>query len=328
MKLDEFAFFNQQLGGMLDRGIPLEGAIRRLCENMRDADLRAEFERLEADLRTGMPLDAALDRRRLPPLYIHMVKAGARSGTLPSLLILVADYYRAAHDAWTRLTGLMVYPLIVLTLALVVTVFFVAFFGTAMAPLLRDLMTGGNPHQQVSQMSVALLAPPIAVAIALGGMVAGLAVPNLRQRLRWHLPAFREASIAQLAGAMAIMLRGGCTLAEAVEVLAGLEAGSPAGRDLALWSRRIAEGRASFGTVAEGSRTVPALFVWLVDSAGEDIADGFAAAAELYRERAARRTEVLLYGALPVSVLILGAMLAAQGTALARCFVDLVRMMS
>ena len=326
MKLDEFAFFNQQLGAMLERGIPLEGAIRRLCESMRDADLRAEFERLEADLQTGTPLDAALDRRRLPPLYVHMVKAGARSGTLPSLLILVADYYRAAHDAWTRLTGLMVYPVIVLTLALAVTVSFVVFFATTLAPLLRDMLSL-DPHQHVNRMSVSLLAPPVAVAVALAGIVTGLAVPSLRQRLRWRLPAFREASVAQLAGAMAIMLRGGCTLSEAVEVLAGLESGSPAGRDLALWRQRIAEGRSNFASVAEGSRTVPALLVWLVDSAGEDIAEGFAAAAEIYRERAARRTEVLLYGALPVSVLVLGAMLASQGASLVRWFTEFVRLM-
>ena len=31
MKLDEFAFFNQQLAAMLRDGIPLEGALQRLC---------------------------------------------------------------------------------------------------------------------------------------------------------------------------------------------------------------------------------------------------------------------------------------------------------
>ena len=51
MKYDEFAFFNQQLAAMLRDGIPLEGALRRLCEEMRRGQLRDELQALEADLR-------------------------------------------------------------------------------------------------------------------------------------------------------------------------------------------------------------------------------------------------------------------------------------
>ena len=40
MKNDEFAFFNQQLAAMLRDGIPLEGALRRLCQEMRRGALR------------------------------------------------------------------------------------------------------------------------------------------------------------------------------------------------------------------------------------------------------------------------------------------------
>src|SRR5256885_7805883 len=49
MKLEELAFVNQQLAGMLKSGIPLEGALRQLCANMRRGQLRVELEALEAD---------------------------------------------------------------------------------------------------------------------------------------------------------------------------------------------------------------------------------------------------------------------------------------
>jgi type II secretory pathway component PulF len=35
MNLDEFAFFNHQLAGMLKSGIPLEAALRLVCAEMR-----------------------------------------------------------------------------------------------------------------------------------------------------------------------------------------------------------------------------------------------------------------------------------------------------
>ena len=46
MKLDEFSFFNQQLAAMLRDGIPLEGALRRLCDEMRRGKLRDELQAL------------------------------------------------------------------------------------------------------------------------------------------------------------------------------------------------------------------------------------------------------------------------------------------
>ena len=50
MKTDEFAFFNQQLAAMLRDGIPLEGALQRLCGDMNDGALRTELQALADDL--------------------------------------------------------------------------------------------------------------------------------------------------------------------------------------------------------------------------------------------------------------------------------------
>jgi hypothetical protein len=54
------------------------------------------------------------------------------------------------------------------------------------------------------------------------------------------------------------------------------------------------------------------LFVWLLGQGGEDLASGFKKAAEIYFARANYRTELMLYVALPVSVLVLGTMILGQ----------------
>ena len=78
MKLDEFAFVNQQLAGMLKSGVPLEGALRQLCETMRRGELRDELQALEADLAQGAPLREALAKRKLPEFYVRMIQVGAQ----------------------------------------------------------------------------------------------------------------------------------------------------------------------------------------------------------------------------------------------------------
>src|SRR5664280_2282847 len=122
MNYDEFAFFNQQLAAMLREGIPLEGSLKQLCAGMRSGPLRTEIELLEADLARGVPLKEALGRRALPDLYRQMVEIGARSNDLPGVLTLLADHYHRANALWTRLKGLMIYPLIVILVSLGLTV--------------------------------------------------------------------------------------------------------------------------------------------------------------------------------------------------------------
>jgi len=114
MKLDEFAFFNQQLAAMLRDGIPLEGALRRLCQEMRAGSLRTELQALEADLANGTPIADALKGRQLPELYKRMIMVGVKSGDLPGALNMLADYLQRQSSLWTRLKGLMIYPCIVL----------------------------------------------------------------------------------------------------------------------------------------------------------------------------------------------------------------------
>src|SRR4051794_21648559 len=108
MNYDEFAFFNQQLASMLRDGVPLEGALKQLCQDMRSGPLRHEMEALHGDLTRGTPLQEALSRRNLPPFYRAMVDIGVRSNDLPGTLIMLADYYHRSNALWMRLKGLMV----------------------------------------------------------------------------------------------------------------------------------------------------------------------------------------------------------------------------
>src|SRR6185437_13012639 len=102
MKYDEFAFFNQQLAAMLRDGIPLEGALQRLCEEMRRGQLRDELQTLEADLAKGIPLADAIAPRQLPELYKRMIVVGVKGGDLPGALTVLADYFQRQNNLWAR----------------------------------------------------------------------------------------------------------------------------------------------------------------------------------------------------------------------------------
>ena len=320
MNHEEFAFFNRQLAAMLRDGIPLEGALGQLCANMGHSDLRAEMELLEADLQNGVPLKQAIVSRKLPEMYVQMVQVGVEGNDLPGVLLMLADYYQRVDATWTRLKGLMVYPVLVLIAAFCLS----CFLTFACLQLMRSGFSEMMGYAMPPYIVVNLWAPPIAIGLVLAATLSVLLVPKIRRGLRWRLPAFKEAKLAQVASAMGLMLKTGGNLGDALGLVQQMERGTVASAELAQWRGRLANGRGQFAEMAEPGQAFPPLFLWLVSNAGADLAAGFGRTAEVYSERANHRIEMFLYAALPVSVLALGMMIAGQVFPLMRSFVQLL----
>ena len=313
MKYDEFAFFNQQLAAMLRDGIPLEGALRRLCQEMRAGSLRTELQALEADLAKGTPMADALQARQLPELYKRMILVGVKSGDLPGALTMLADYFQRRQMLVTRLKGLMVYPLIILLAAFLLACFLSFILGNFLWGNFAFLAN----YSQVPTVWAGLWLSPVFLGVAVVAALVAITFPKTRRRLRWRLPAFREASLAQVASVMWLMLKNGVSLDDTLALLEQLEKGTRAEKEIIQWRQRLAAGHGKFSEMAVQNIAVsgpvfPPLFVWTVAQSGEDLTAGFQRAAELYQARALYRSELLLYSALPCSILVLASMVGVQ----------------
>lgn len=337
MNHEQLSFFNHQLAAMLKSGLPLESSLKQLSASMRRGPLRDEIQKLEADLEQGVPLEEALGRRQLPELYVAMLRAGLKGNDLPAVLTLAADYYGHLHTTWLRLKGLMVYPGLVLITSLFVSAF-VALIYTHMVSDSGGILdflpsfTLTDEAARVSKPGFALLLfqvwlPVILVGLTTLAFFLVMSVRSWRQAARWKLPGFREASLAQLASTMATMLEQGADLDAALEVAEKNEGHAGAREELALWRQRLAQGARSFADIARPGALVPSLFVWMVTGAGENWARGFRRAAELYDVRAKHRIELVLYAILPVSILLVAAVIAAEIAPLMNGFVQFMNSM-
>jgi type IV pilus assembly protein PilC len=308
MKYDEFSFFNQQLAAMLRDGIPLEGALQRLSAEMRHGALRDELQRLEADLAKGTPIAEALKPRQLPELYKRMVMVGVKSGDLPGALNMLADYLHQQGNLWARMKGLMVYPLILLSTAFVLSCFLAWLLGKFVWNNLAELAGRSSP----SIISTSLWMAPVFLGVGVAALLIAIAFSPAREKLRWRLPAFREASLARVASGLWLMLKNGVAFDDALALVEQLEKGTCAEKEITGWRQRLASGRGKFSEVALPGRAFPPLFIWTVAQSGEDLTSGFQHAAGLFQSRAIYRSELLLYSLIPCSILAIGAMLIAQ----------------
>jgi type IV pilus assembly protein PilC len=332
MKHDEFAFFNQQLAAMLRDGLSLEGALRRLCQEMRQGAFHGELESLEADLARGTPMADALKSRQLPELYQRMILVGVKGGDLPGALTMLADYFQNQNNVWTRLKSMMTYPLIVM---------FVAFLISLALAFLWNCVIGPSLNGMYSVMGVQLPATtllafaslqsiwvfPLALGLLFLLLAAVVLLPSLRGRFLCRLPAFKEATFSRVGSALTLLLQNGVPLPEAIGLVARLEPG-PAAADLEQWRQRSADGTVNFSEIAAGSRIIPPMFVWVVAGAGEDLTAGFRRAAEIYHARALYRTEVALFSVLPVASPFLGAVVLLQGFLVMSMFMPMISLLN
>jgi type II secretory pathway component PulF len=309
MKLDEFAFLNQQLAGMLRAGIPLEGSLRELSSTMRRGNLRREMELLEADLSSGTPLGEAVGRRQLPDLYVRLVQAGVKGGDLPGVLILLADCYNRIAGVASRLKGLSVYPIIVLLAALGVSILITVIYRALILSIFSEMQVS-TAFNLLPYLGVWLPVFVITALVLLWTLI--VFVPRLRNWARWKLPGFREASLAQTAGAAALLLRSGATLDGTLGLLQQAEQHTPAGREMARWLELHRQGLANWSSFTADSKVFPPLFRWLVAQGGDDLATGFQRASEIYQARSTQKIDVLLYAALPMAVMFVAGVIVGQ----------------
>lgn len=313
MKSEELGFFNRQLAGMLRAGIPLEGGLKKLCETLPSSPTRDALLALERDLSGGTPLADALKKHDLPELYKRMLIAGAASGDLPGTLILFADYCSQRDTLSRRLRGLLTYPLIVLTVALIVSLVMGVFFhtiGSSNRDIFNDyaFMPGGSLKGLLRGVWIT----PMVIFLVWVVYMAVAFVPFVRRRWQWIVPGLRETCLAQVAALVRVQLQSGVSLDEALKTVEILEQGTPVATELGAWRHHLSGGGGDIPVAMLKNNSIPPLFRWMVRQSGEDMADGFAQAATFYAERSSYRGELFLYSALPISVLILGAVILGQ----------------
>ena len=265
MKNDEFAFFNRQLAAMLREGIPLEGALKQLSAGMRSGPLREQIETLEKDLATGTPLPAALAKRDLPEMYRRMVQAGAAGNRSAGSPDPPRRPLRTSQPALDPPQGPVGLPgsgrgWCRWDLPSFVSLVFSRFLTHMLDQFSLTSATGSGYRFGCR---------PFVLAVVVAAGIAVAMSARWRGALRWRLPGFHEASLAQLASAISLMLKKGTPLPQALAMAETLESSTPAAAQLAEWRKLTEAGQGNPAKWPAPQRPFPPLFLWLVQNGGE-----------------------------------------------------------
>jgi type II secretory pathway component PulF len=246
---------------------------------------------------------------------------------------MLADYFQRQSNVLIRLRSLMVYPLIVLFAAFLISVLITVMWGCVIAPSFMSVFAGmGIKLPGATLFALEALKHiwifPVIMGILFFATLGIFFITPLSGRFLWRLPAFKEASVARVAAALNLLLKHGVSLPDAISLVSEVEANVGAVADLRGWQKNISGGVAKFSEVARTARTFPPMFIWVVAGAGEDLAGGFNRAAEIYQSRAIYRTEMAVYSVLPFASMILGAVVLSQAYLVLCMFLPFIAMIS
>ncbi|MDD2433408.1 MAG: type II secretion system F family protein [Clostridia bacterium] len=235
VKLKDIAFFCRQVSALLDAGIPIADALQIIKQQIANKRLQKAVEEVSEEVQTGMSFSEAMKKQEVfPVLFIHMVAAGEVSGTLDFVMRRMAEDYEKEYKMQKKVSGSMVYPILIIIVAIVAVIFIV----TSVLPRFTEMFTDVGLElpaatQLMIKMSDFLQQYWLYLFIALGLVIYGLIRFIKTTQGRLWLDYFKlgtpiigavnnKVVTARFTRTLASLLKSGIPLMQAMEYVAAI----------------------------------------------------------------------------------------------------------
>ena len=252
----EIVSFVRELATLLAAGIPLLRALDTLVRQHRGR-FKAVIQTLRDRIASGASLaDAMADQPTwFDELAASIVRVGENTGTLDTALEQLAAFQEKAHRLRSRVTTALIYPAVVCTVGVVVTVFLMTY---VVPQLLSTLTESGRPLPTptwiVKGASDFLIGWWWALLAAVAGLVLALkavartawgrvALDRLWLRLPLVGDLIAKENTSRLAVVMAALLRSGLVFDEAIRITRGTVRSEVFRRAMEAWEQAVVAGR-------------------------------------------------------------------------------------
>jgi type IV pilus assembly protein PilC len=157
VKTRTLMIFTRQLATLIDAGLPLLRGLTVLAKQERDAVLKSTTLKLAESVQGGSTFSEGLAQhpRIFNPLYVNMVRAGEIGGVLELVLTRLAEFQEKAQKIKNKVVAAMVYPVIVLILALGIMSFLLVFIVPRFEMIFHDML-GDKPLPAVTLFVIAV----------------------------------------------------------------------------------------------------------------------------------------------------------------------------
>jgi type IV pilus assembly protein PilC len=269
--------FTRQFSVMIDAGLPLVQALDILGTQSDNPAFKKVILAVKSRVEAGSTFADALAEhpKVFDELFVQLVRAGEIGGMLDTILQRLGAYIEKNEKLKRRVKGAMVYPSIVLVVAVGVTIVLLAFVTPTFEKMFKDF--GGAmpaPTQFLINLSHALtdnwyvfVAVPVALVVAFR-----LFVRNPKGRELWDSftlktplfgPLVRKVAVARFTRTLGTMLSSGVPILDGLEIVARSAGNRIVERGILYVRARISEGKNMAAPLAE-TKVFPPMVVQMI----------------------------------------------------------------
>jgi len=272
--------FTRQLATLIDSGLPLLRSLNVLAKQERDKVLKRTINKVADSVQSGSTFsDAlALHPRIFNDLYVNMVKAGEVGGVLELVLNRLSEFQEKAAKIKNKVVAAMVYPGIVMTMAVGIMGFLLVFIVPKFETIFHDLL-GDKPLPPVTRFVIG--ASDFLKnhgLIVLGIVIAAITLYKFIGRTRGgrlvidsfklRMPLFgnlnRKTAISRFARTLGTLVTSGVPILQALNITRATAGNASIARAISQVHDSVKEGE-SIVQPLEASRVFPPMVVSMVD---------------------------------------------------------------
>ncbi|MCH7593006.1 MAG: type II secretion system F family protein [Chloroflexi bacterium] len=232
IKTAEVVGFAREFATLIEAGVPAVPALQLMKEARAGRPFEMVIQGLMDDLNSGRPLADAMGRypKVFNRFFVRTISTADHGAPITDALRQAAGFLDTADSAIADARKAMIYPMIVLTLGLAVTVLMLTVALPPMIDLFRNLDTTlPLPTRVLIFMSESLTANPLEILVGLAVIVFGATryLKSKRGHAAWHRLQLRipvlssvviQTDTARISAALSSLVDAGLSLPEALDV--------------------------------------------------------------------------------------------------------------
>jgi type IV pilus assembly protein PilC len=226
--------FTRQLSTLISAGLPLLRSLRTLSKQEKNPNLKKIMGILAESVEGGTTFSEALSQhpKAFNKLYVNMVKAGELGGVLEIVLTRLAEFAEKSQRIRGKVTSAMVYPAVVLTIAVGIVTFLMLFIVPKFEAIFKDML-GGRPLPAITQIIMDLsrliqnnfLLLAIGVVVLVVGIRFAVRLPGVSTQVdqyKLKLPLFGDlmikTSVARFSRTLGTLVSSGVPILQALQI--------------------------------------------------------------------------------------------------------------
>ena len=273
-------------------------------------------------------------------LYVNMVKAGELGGVLELVLTRLAEFQEKAQKVKNKVVAAMVYPIIVLLLAVAIMTFLLIFIVPKFETIFHDML-GDKPLPTITLFVIGisdfmqehwavLLGVMVGVFVACKVAARTRAGRSVIDRAKLRAPLFgdliRKTSISRFSRTLGTLVTSGVPILQALNITRETAGNTVIARAISQVHDRVKEGE-SIVQPLEASGAFPAMVISMIDVGEEtgQLPEMLVKIAEVYDDEVDNSVAALTSLLEPIMIVVLALIV---GTIVIALFMPLVSIIS